>query len=62
LFGGRAVRFQAEKLQHEAERKNFPNGLAEKEAFVSEAEEEAAEYFATMYGVKIGLGASDEPK
>lgn len=42
------------KLQHETERKNFPNGLAEKEALVAAAEHEAEVYFATTYDVKIG--------
>ena len=63
IFSGRFTdeqimnrRHKLKKLQHEAERKNFPNGLTEKEAFVSEAEQEAANYFVAMYGVKIILG------
>ena len=52
-------RHKITKLQHETERKNFPHGLSEKEAFVAEAEQEAVDYFAAMYGVKISLGTSD---
>jgi hypothetical protein len=66
IFSGRYTdeqimtrRHKLRKLQHETERKNFPHGLAEKEAFVAEAEQEAVDYFASMYGVKITLGASD---
>ena len=47
------------KLQHETERKHFPHGLAEKEAFVSEAEREAAEYFSATYGVSIVAGTGN---
>ena len=64
IFSGRYTdeqimnrRHKLKKLQHEAERKNFPNGLAEKEAFVAEAEQEAVDYFAAMYSVKIPLGS-----
>jgi hypothetical protein len=52
-------RHKITKLQHETERKNFPHGLSEKEAFVAEAEQEAVDYFAAMYGVKISLGTSN---
>ncbi|MGA3040398.1 MAG: hypothetical protein ABSF54_06350 [Bryobacteraceae bacterium] len=40
------------KLQHETERKNFPLGLATKEAFFAEAQQEAQAYFASTYGVE----------
>ncbi len=66
IFSGRYTneqisnrRHKITKLQHETERKHFPHGLAEKEAFVAEAEQEAVDYFATMYGVKIALRAND---
>ncbi len=39
------------KLQHEAERHNFPNGLPAKGALFAEAQREATEYFAVTYGV-----------
>ena len=64
IFSGRFTdeqimnrRHKLKKLQHEAERKNFPNGLTEREDLVSEAEQEAVDYFGAMYGVKIVLGA-----
>jgi hypothetical protein len=37
------------KLQHDAERKAFPNGLDFKEKLFTEAQAEAKEYFAAMY-------------
>ena len=65
IFSGRYTdehimnrRHKLKKIQHETERKNFPNGLPEIEAFVAQAEQEAVEYFDGMYGVKIVL--SDE--
>ncbi len=55
IFSGRYTdeqimnrRHKLMKLQHEAERKSFPHGLKEKEAFAAGAEREAEEYFATM--------------
>jgi hypothetical protein len=63
IFSGRYTdeqimnrRHKLKKIQHETERKNFPNGLPEIEAFVAQAEQEAVEYFEGMYGVKIILG------
>lgn len=46
------------KLQHDAERHNFPSGLATKIALFKEAEVEAQEYFVSMYGVNWKLGGS----
>jgi hypothetical protein len=39
------------KLQHDAERHNFPYGLAAKTALFAEAQQEARDYFAATYGV-----------
>ena len=39
------------KLQHETERKNFPLGLATKDALFAAAQEEARDYFASAYSV-----------
>ena len=39
------------KLQHDAERNNFPDGLAAREAPFAEAQREAEEYFRNTYGV-----------
>jgi hypothetical protein len=39
------------KLQHEAERRNFPRGLVTKEALFAGAQQEAQEYFASAYSV-----------
>jgi hypothetical protein len=39
------------KLQHDAERHSFPNGLTAKTALFRLAEEEASVYFKSMYGV-----------
>lgn len=39
------------KLQHEAERHNFPNGLATKASLFSEAQQEAKNYFTATHGV-----------
>ena len=39
------------KLQHDAERGNFPDGLAVNEGLFSEAQHEATEYFRATYGV-----------
>jgi hypothetical protein len=39
------------KLQHDAERNNFPDGLAAREALFAEAQREAKEYFRNTYGV-----------
>jgi hypothetical protein len=66
IFSGRYTdeqimnrRHKLMKLQHEAERKNFPHGLTEKELYVVEAEREAQQYFSATYGVKIVVGVSD---
>jgi hypothetical protein len=53
-------RFKLMKLQHETERKNFPNGLAEKEVLMAEAEREATEYFTAMYGGRMSLEVANE--
>ena len=39
------------KLQHDAERRNFPNGLATKYSLFAEAQQEAKDYFAAAYMV-----------
>jgi hypothetical protein len=39
------------RLQHDAERHNFPHGLATKVSLFTEAQQEAKDYFATTYGV-----------
>ena len=39
------------KLQHDAECRNFPNGLATKASFFAEAQQEAKDYFAATYMV-----------
>ncbi len=58
IFSGRYTndqitnrRYKLMKLQHEAERRNFPLGLATKAALFAEAQQEAKDYFATTYGV-----------
>jgi hypothetical protein len=40
------------KLQHDAERHSFPNGLLTKAALFREAEAEATAYFESMYNIK----------
>jgi hypothetical protein len=39
------------KVQHEAERTYFPDGLATRDSLFAQAEQEAREYFAATYGV-----------
>ena len=39
------------KLQHDAERNNFPEGLSVNEGLFAEAQLEAKEYFKAVYGV-----------
>jgi len=39
------------KLQHDTERNNFPDGLAVKESLFAEAQQEAKDYFRSVYGV-----------
>jgi len=60
IFSGRFTdeqimnrRHKLMRLQHETERKNFPHGLAEKKSSFAEAQEEAKDYFAAMYGVQL---------
>ena len=48
------------KLQHEAESKNFPDGLALKTDYFAEAQEEAKEYFGATYRVELVVGSDDE--
>jgi len=50
------------KLQHDAERHNFPHGLATKAALFAQAQEEAKEYFASTYGVDGRTGGSFDGK
>jgi hypothetical protein len=45
------LRYKLMKLQHDAERDNFPDGLAVKESLFSEAQQEAKAYFKTTYDV-----------
>jgi hypothetical protein len=40
------------KLQHEAERASFPDGLATRESLFAQAQQEAKEYFKMTYGVE----------
>jgi hypothetical protein len=42
---------QLRKLQLEAESRNFPDGLATRDALLEDAKQEAAEYLAATYGV-----------
>jgi hypothetical protein len=39
------------KLQHDTERNNFPDGLAVKESLFADAQQEAKDYFRSVYGV-----------
>lgn len=59
IFSGRYTddqisgrRHKLMKLQHDAEHKVFPNGLAVREKLFVDANSEARDYFATMYGVE----------
>jgi hypothetical protein len=40
------------KLQRDAERRDFPEGLAEREALFAHAEQAAGVYFKNNYGVR----------
>jgi len=58
IFSGRYTndqiinrRHKLMKLQHDAERRHFPHGLAAKPALLAEAQQEAGDYFAATYGV-----------
>lgn len=58
IFSGRYTddeimkrRHKLMKLQHDAERVSFPDGLATQESLFAEAQKEAADYFRTTYGV-----------
>ncbi len=44
-------RYKLMKLQHDAESRNFPNGLPTKTALFAAAEKEAKDYFAATYMV-----------
>ena len=59
IFSGRYTdeeimnrRHKLMKLQHDAEQKSFPDGLASKPAIFAEAQAEAKGYFAATYGVE----------
>lgn len=65
IFSGRYTddqianrRHKLMKLQHEAERHSFPNGLSTREALFKEAESEAKAYFESMYGINWQLGGN----
>ena len=45
------LRHKLMKLQHDAERDNFPDGLAVKDSLFADAQHEAKEYFKVTYGV-----------
>jgi hypothetical protein len=58
IFSGRYTneqitnrRYKLMKLQHDAERHNFPHGLATKASLFAEAQQEAKDYFTATYGV-----------
>lgn len=60
IFSGRYTdeqissrRHKLMRLQHDAERKAFADGLALKEKLFAEAQAEAKDYFETMYGVGV---------
>lgn len=40
------------KLQHDAERQSFPEGLATQASLFAQAQQDAKDYFAAVYGVK----------
>ena len=59
IFSGRYTddqimnrRHKLMKLQHDAERTSFPDGLATKDTLFAKAQQEAKDYFAATYGVK----------
>ena len=63
IFSGRysddqivKLRHKLLKLQHDAERNNFPDGLAVKISIFAQAEYEATQYFRVAYGVPIASG------
>jgi len=45
------LRHKLMKLQHEAERSSFPDGLATRDSLFAQAQEDAKEYFKATYGV-----------
>ena len=45
------LRHKLMKLQHEAERSSFPDGLATQDALFAESQKDAGEYFTATYGV-----------
>jgi hypothetical protein len=58
IFSGRytddqimKLRHKLMKLQHDAERVNFPDGLALRESLFTQAEHDAKEYFKSTYNV-----------
>ena len=58
IFSGRYTddqimnrRHKLMKLQHDAERTSFPDGLASQESLFSQAQLEAKDYFKATYGV-----------
>ncbi len=58
IFSGRYTddeimkrRHKLMKLQHDAERSSFPDGLATRDSLFTLAQDEAKEYFVTTYGV-----------
>jgi hypothetical protein len=58
IFSGRYTdeqianrRHKLMKLQHEAERRSFPNGLGTRKVFFREAQAEAKDYFESMSGI-----------
>jgi hypothetical protein len=59
IFSGRYTdeeimkrRHKLMKLQHEAERTSFPDGLASQDSLFSQAQQEAKDYFKVTYGVE----------
>jgi hypothetical protein len=59
IFSGRYTddeitkrRHKLMKLQHDAERTSFPDGLAFQEALFAQAQQEAQDYFKATYGVE----------
>ena len=59
IFSGRYTddqimnrRHKLMKLQHDAERTSFPDGLATRDSLFAQAQQEAKDYFAATYGVR----------
>jgi len=59
IFAGRYTddqimnrRHKLMKLQHDAERTSFPDGLATQDSLFTQAQQEAKDYFTATYGVK----------